>query len=81
MDLCADGVCFLSSPGDYLEAGVQIWLRGDYPLPENELFQIGSFATVGQVLRTEPAGRALRRIAVKFERSLEVDFQYGALWN
>ena len=78
MDLCAGGACFLASPGEYLEPGVQIWLRGDYPLEQKELFQMGSFATVGQVLRTQPAGPSLRQVVVQFKTLLEPNAHYGA---
>jgi len=77
MDLCAGGACFLASPGEYLGPGVQIWLRGDYPLEQKELYEIVSFTTVGQVLRTRPAGPSLRQVVVQFKTPLERNAHYG----
>jgi len=71
VDLCAGGACFLASLGEYLEPGMQMWLRGDYPLEQKELLQSGSFTTVGQVLRTQPTGMSLRQVVVQFKTSLE----------
>ncbi len=78
VDLCAGGACFLALLGEYFERGMQIWLRGDYPLEQKELFQMGSFTTVGQVLRTQPAGPSLRQVVVHFKTPLEPDAYYCA---
>ncbi|NIA08141.1 MAG: hypothetical protein GWP14_11000 [Actinobacteria bacterium] len=78
VDLCAGGACFLALQGEYFERGMQIWLRGDYPLEQKELFQMGSFATVGQVLRTQPAGPSLRQVVVQFKTPLEANAHSSA---
>ena len=77
VDLCAGGACFLASPAEYFERGMQIWLRGDYPLEQKELCQMGSFVTVGQVLRTQPTGPSLRQVVVQFKTLLEPDVHYA----
>lgn len=79
VDLCVGGACFLASLGEYFERGMHIWLRGDYPLEQKEFFQVGSFATVGQVLRTQPAGPSLRQVVVQFKTPLEPNTYYSAI--
>ena len=78
VNLCAGGACFSTLPGEYLEPGTQIWLRGDYPLEQGELMQMGSFTTVGQVLRIQNTGASLRQVVVQFNTPLEPNTHYGA---